>query len=134
MASPIQCVYWTRRELTIEKMLVRTFTCRMGIRGRRSGGCWRSGARGGCGRLLIQINDGGGKVSFLGENGQGQRGEHKYKRCNDGKLAEKVCRSAAAEDGLAGAAERCTDFSTFAGLQQDRPDHEQADNDVNDDQ
>ena len=106
----------------------------MRFRGRRSWCGRRRGAGCSWNWLLIQVDDRGRKVSLLSKNGQRQRCEHKDERRDDGKLAQKIRGPSAAEDGLAGAAERCTDFSTFAGLQQDRPNHEQADDDVNDDQ
>ena len=99
---------------------------------------WRAGRRRGAGCswnwLLIQVDDRGRKVSLLSKNGQRQRCEHKDERRDDGKLAQKIRGPSAAEDGLAGAAECRADFGPFSRLQQDRSNHEQANNHVDDDQ
>ena len=129
-ASLCLCV-GAERECT--EMLVRAFTCGMGFRGRRSGCRWRCGAR--CAfRFFIQIDDCRGKVSFFCQDGQRQGREHKHEGCNDGKLAQEVSWAAATENGLARATEGRSNFCPFAGLEQDRSNHEQADDDMDNDQ
>ena len=99
---------------------------RRGFRRCRAGCCGR--------RLLVQVKDRGGRVSVLLEDSQGQRGKHEHERRDDRELAQEVGRPSTAEDSLAGAAEGRSDFSALTGLQQNGSNHEQADDDMNDDE
>ena len=101
-------------------------------RGRSTVGRGRTRSR--RGRLLIEINDGRREGAVFCQDGQRQRGEHEHERRDHRKLAQKVRRSSASKNGLAGAAECRTNFRAFSGLQQDRSNHEQADDDVNNDE
>lgn len=123
---------WMKREE--RRNLVRAFAG--GMRFLRRGRSAVSGGRAGSrrGRLLIEINDSRGEGAIFCQDGQRQRGEHEHERGDHRKLAQKVRRSPASEDGLAGAAECRTNFRALSGLQQDRSNHEQADDDVNNDE
>ena len=104
----------------------------MGIARRRrrctSWGCWRR-----LGRFsLFQVYDSGGKITFFCEDCQTKRGQHED-RCNDdGELAQEVSWAAAAEYCLARSAECRADFCPLARLQQDRANHEETNEHVND--
>src|SRR5215831_3492109 len=105
----------------------------MGIARRRrrctSWGCWRR-----LGRFsLFQVYDSGGKITFFCEDCQTKRGQHED-RCNDdGELAQEVSWAAATEYCLARSAECRADFCPLARLQQDRANHEETNEHVNDD-
>ena len=69
-------------------------------------GCWRSrrGFRGGLRSVfLVEIDDRGRKRPFFGKQSQTERSQHEDSRDDDCEFAQKVRRSTAAEDGLAGA-------------------------------
>ena len=73
------------------------------------------------------------KVRSLRKNSQAERGDHEDDSDHDREFAEKVRRSTASEHRLAGAAKCRTDFRAFARLQENGADHQEAGEDVNDD-
>lgn len=114
--------------------LVGSFAGRMRFLSRCRRGFRRCSAWSRGGRFLVQVDDRGGEIPVLRENGQGQGGKHEDECGDDGKFAQEICRPAATEHRLTGTAECRTDFCSFAGLQQNGADHEQADDDMNDDE
>ena len=107
---------------------------RVGFTGR--GGRRRASlsGRGGRSRFLIEIDDGGGKGTVLRQDRETQRCEHEHESCHDGELAEKVCRTSAAEDRLTRSAERGADFRALARLKENGADHERTYDDMDDDE
>jgi len=107
---------------------------RVGFTGR--GGRRRASlsGRGSRSRFLVEIDDGGGKGAVLRQDCEGQRCEHENESCHDRKLAEKVCRTSAAEDRLTRPAERGADFRALARLKENGADHERAHDDMDDDE
>lgn len=107
---------------------------RVGFTGR--GGRRRASlsGRGSRSRFLVEIDDGGGKGAVLRQDCEAQRCEHEHESCHDRKLAEKVCRTSAAEDRLTRSAERGADFRALAGLKENGADHERAHDDMDDDE
>src|SRR5512134_973784 len=99
-------------------------------------GCWfvrrSDGARWGS-VFFLEVDDGRGEGPLLRKDGEAQRCHHEDDGNHDGEFAKKVRRPTAAEHRLAGTAERRADFGAFARLQQNGTDHEEAGDEVNDD-
>lgn len=96
-------------------------------------GCWSRRCRLGS-FFLLQIDDGGGKILFLGQDGKGQGGQHEDDGDDDREFAEEVRRSPAAEDGLARSTESRADFCSLTGLEENRSDHKETGENVDNDE
>src|SRR5688572_16319485 len=115
-------------------------SCRsVGGRGIARGVCVRVRFLGGCSGghflrsvFLLKIDDGGRERLFLRKYRKSHRGQHEDRCDHDRELTEKIRGAAATEYRLARSAEGRADFRSFSRLEENRSDHKEACNDMND--